>query len=148
MYRWIYSPHKSYLFLLHKKYLKLMFLKILWRHMWLQGMDDIYLFSSYIFFWALSLINENIFYLTKLCAGRISLTETEFLHIRGRMQSEISFYATSPSLCCYLFLVWLQFDHKHFLRVEAFCSVSLIYHIIIIRTSNLHVCLFIIRLPW
>jgi len=83
----------------------------------LQGMDDIYLFRSYIFLWVSSLINENIFYLIKLCAGRFSLIETEFLHIRGRMQSEVFFYATSPSLFCYLFLVWLQFDHKHFIRV-------------------------------
>ena len=109
-------------------------------------MDDIYLLSSYIFFWASSLINENIFYLMKLCAGRISVAGTEFLHIRGRMQSEVFFYATSPSLFCYLFLVWLQFDHKHVLRVEAFYSVSLISQVIIIRNSNLHVYLFR-RLP-
>jgi len=148
MYRWVYSSYKLYLFLLHKKYLNLMlFLKILWRYVQLQGMDDIYLFSSYIFLWASSLINENIFYLMKLCAGRKSLAGSEFLPIRGRMQSEVFFYATSPSLCCYLFLVWLQFDHKHFLREEVLYSVSLIYQVIIIRTSSLHMCLFI-RLPW
>ena len=68
--------------------------------------------------WASSLINENIFYLMKLCAGRKSLAGTEFLHIRGRiwssfMQQALPFVVISfwsgCSLTINTFLEWKCF---------------------------------------